>query len=1366
MILYSYLDPRIKSEGDGKGKAPKGDGDAFLYGTDINLNSGSDLTLTVVQRTAEDDPTKELDIEASLEGVNITADGAKITFNDNPEVNDDGTEAGIYASSIDLKNTTVTMNGGEVEAWVDLVLDHATVTASMADIQASHPSVRPFYGLDPDDKREVLAGGDLELYHEILSDAEWSALKAKWDKLSDAQKIAEHDQVAQSARSGNGGKLDIISSEITMANGAEITRANSGDINVDNSTITLNKGKQTTSTQYSAVISHEGVEGDIVIKNESNVTLNGNSGIIRGVYDWAGNAERDDTKTFDWYKELGNSTMLSRGRVILNMAELTMNDDSFIALSDMEEDAGGMFVQNSSTVNVNGDNKIWTNAVEITGNSTVNIAEGATLSVVDAFKKTSEGVERYGTGGFNMEKGSILNLYGTLNADLGVDDENEGLHDGTINILSSNAKLEGSINGGDFIISKDWTLDRSGEDARSVSRIGSITANANVTLNLPMEPALENGHSGLLNVGNVTVAEGKALSITSNGTSAYVPSDFENEFYANVSATSLTLGKGSTLDLKDVYLGANMDSFQADQVTINLDNAGVGASNKENTFTNSNITMKNNSEMGAYGWDPNTGMDENSGIITLDNTTVTATDSGFDPNYLNIKNKSNVTITNGWVDSLKDLVVDNSTLTANTEENAKNTTWIMPETVIVRNGGRIDLNNSTMLSGVNLEDGTINVNSSIFGLGSSGWAVCNSADCSSEDEDGNYIQEYIAAQPLVLDGGVVNIEGNSTLVGKSIDVGNTFNVKEGAVLATSLSAKEKADILDNSTFSAQGDKVALNVTEGGVLTNNGTIDADVTNAGKVVNNDNATISGNFTNNGEYTGLISGVTGTFTNNNVVNTRGELTKGLLGTTNLIKASSLAKSLKFGKVSVKDSLDIGTNILTADSVEFADNSTLAFRISGEDNFGKVVADTIKISENGTTLKLNLDQDVLAKDETKEFQILDGNISGSFAKLGNDTRYKFVDKGNGLFEITYETTVAEAIEEVGGDTSDQETAGAWLEGTGFKPGSTAEKIFTQLKELFDENVSIFKKAMDALKPDSAPTGQAIATAINNQIASVLGGRFGAPAPQGRAAGENFKNAGLWAQALANKSKLSTSQGFNGKTYGLALGGDAEVAEGLKVGLGYAYTNSDVDATGRSTDVGTHTAIIYAEKAIGDAFVNGMTTYSRSEYEESKNVGGTKVKADYDADAIYAQAMGGYNFYVKNAMLTPEAGLRYLWTNTHSYTDSADQSVKADKTNTLTGVIGGRASMAFQTGETVITPEFKLAATYDIKSDKGGASVRLANGSSYTVSGDALNRFGVETGAKIGMTVNNMEFSLNYEGKFKKDYQDHTGMINFRYNF
>lgn len=95
----------------------------------------------------------------------------------------------------------------------------------------------------------------------------------------------------------------------------------------------------------------------------------------------------------------------------------------------------------------------------------------------------------------------------------------------------------------------------------------------------------------------------------------------------------------------------------------------------------------------------------------------------------------------------------------------------------------------------------------------------------------------------------------------------------------------------------------------------------------------------------------------------------------------------------------------IYNGSSLDIQDNGILAFQVSGknEGEYGKIVANSINISSNGTKLNLTLDNGVLANGKTKTFTILNSsNITGSFAELSKNSRYEFVDNKDGTFDIT----------------------------------------------------------------------------------------------------------------------------------------------------------------------------------------------------------------------------------------------------------------------------------------------------------------------------------------------------------------------------
>lgn len=259
------------------------------------------------------------------------------------------------------------------------------------------------------------------------------------------------------------------------------------------------------------------------------------------------------------------------------------------------------------------------------------------------------------------------------------------------------------------------------------------------------------------------------------------------------------------------------------------------------------------------------------------------------------------------------------------------------------------------------------------------------------------------------------------------------------------------------------------------------------------------------------------------------------------------------------------------------------------------------------------------------------------------------------------------------------------------------------------------------------------------------------------------IKKAGMWIQGLFNKSKLDKRDGFDVDSEGIAFGADGYVNENVKLGVGYAYTESDIDSVGRKTDADTNTGFVYGEYNAADYYVNGVASYSKGDYKEKKHVAGKLARASYDVDSFALQGIYGY----KMGDFSPEAGLRYINAKQDAYTDTAGQHVGSNSSDTLTAILGGRYATNVKAGDYTLRPEVKLAATYDLLRDKNSTAVTLANGAGYLVRGENLKRFGIEAGAGLSMAVSdNVKVGLNYEGRFKEDYTDHTGILEARYNF
>ena len=676
------------------------------------------------------------------------------------------------------------------------------------------------------------------------------------------------------------------------------------------------------------------------------------------------------------------------------------------------------------------------------------------------------------------------------------------------------------------------------------------------------------------------------------------------------------------------------------------------------------------------------------------------------------------------------------------------------------------------------ETGSINISGGTISLKDS--SIVRGGDYQSEDGKP-------ASGDINITGGTINASGSSAEIASvgniKIANGAELNIASGTTLFAKAISKDMS----------QAQKATLNVYDNNTKINLG---------GKLVANINGDDRGkiHFQNSGaNIDGDVEAVSLIFEDSHSLS---QAVSGTIGGLDIfeIKKGTMVydKEINGGASSVVvgegATLDIGTNALHSggdkgvdgEGVHFKDNSTLAFTVTDKDTYGKIHANYVNISENGTNLNMTLNGAALAKGETTTLKLFNGEdsdeveIEGKFANLSKNSRYEFVDNGDGTFKVTSVASAADTVADAGGSANNAGTAEAWDSVSASISSPVAASVTEKLAQLSNSTDAAEQKAyvdaLTAVAPEVAPMVQKTQTETANQVFGTVGTRLTggsiSTGGEGMASGDSiFKRGAMWVQGLFNKSKLddtSKAKGFDADSSGIAFGAEKFVTDDTKVGIGYAYTNTDIDGFMRSTDVDTHTAILYGEYKPSNWYVNGIATYGWSDYEESKSVAGVGVKADYDVETFGLQAMTGYDMNVNGLGITPEAGLRYVHIKQDAYKDSADQRVSANDSDILTGVIGAKVSKNFELSNGMnIKPEARIAATYDLFNDDVNSVVTLANGSAYAVDGEALDRFGMEFGAGVTAEVNdNVELSLGYEGKFREDYQDHTGLINAKYKF
>lgn len=431
-------------------------------------------------------------------------------------------------------------------------------------------------------------------------------------------------------------------------------------------------------------------------------------------------------------------------------------------------------------------------------------------------------------------------------------------------------------------------------------------------------------------------------------------------------------------------------------------------------------------------------------------------------------------------------------------------------------------------------------------------------------------------------------------------------------------------------------------------------------------------------------------------------------------------------------------------------------------------------KVTSEGTTLNVTLAKGTDSIDLNNIFTNTANTDSLTNITLGHNALYNFIQDDEDASLYAAEQKSSSEIANTLGVSSAATTA--LLAATSKAESSNAnfDKVSDALYDAAQMGDSAAVSEAEKLGADAAPVARAVETSRTNMVFAAVNDELngaGNAMAEGMSAGDYFRKAKAWIRGLFNYADhdgTSKAQGFDADTYGVAMGIDKELDNHVKAGFGYAYSQTDVNGDVRDTDVDTNTLFVYGQYKPADWYINTALAYSWSDYDEKKSVLGHNADAKYDVDTIALQAMYGFERKLGAYDLNPEFGFRYMHISQDGYTDNLGSKVNSKDSDVLTAVAGTKIAKSYELENgMVLRPELKAAVTYDVISDDNNANVMLANGASYHVNGEKLERLGFEFGAKVATDVSdNWEVAAGYELRLRKDYNDNTLMLNAKYNF
>ena len=286
------------------------------------------------------------------------------------------------------------------------------------------------------------------------------------------------------------------------------------------------------------------------------------------------------------------------------------------------------------------------------------------------------------------------------------------------------------------------------------------------------------------------------------------------------------------------------------------------------------------------------------------------------------------------------------------------------------------------------------------------------------------------------------------------------------------------------------------------------------------------------------------------------------------------------------------------------------------------------------------------------------------------------------------------------------------------------------------------------------------------------VAGRFG----MGQQAGtmtiaNNGQGSGLWVTPVY---KSHESDGFDADglgygsditLYGVALGGDVTLANGVRVGAMFNVGSGDADGQGAasvvSNDFDYFGGSIYAGYAIDNFSIVGDVSYTTIDSDVEANTAAGKTSTSFDTTALSVGVTGQYSLKVAEMDVTPHAGLRFTRIDMDDYTiDSADfgevGQYNASSANVFSIPVGVTISKEYVTDTWTVKPSFDLTLTGNFGDDTVDGTVSWTGVSNYDVSTKAEFVDNFTYGAAVGIAAKTGNFGLglglNYTGSSNTD--------------
>ena len=485
------------------------------------------------------------------------------------------------------------------------------------------------------------------------------------------------------------------------------------------------------------------------------------------------------------------------------------------------------------------------------------------------------------------------------------------------------------------------------------------------------------------------------------------------------------------------------------------------------------------------------------------------------------------------------------------------------------------------------------------------------------------------------------------------------------------------------------------------------------------------------------------------------------------------------------------IGPGYTSQDEIYlFDDADNDGITLNSADNKGSLQVTTLNgllqfsLAADGTTKytgnKLKLNRDAVPTAFTQASEPVKYTL---ISVVANDADWENSDKADHKVERLHNGVAAnikfdgtDYTKANGTKLTDKEASKYFAQEVTDADGKTTYVVYNRPDNYFLDNVVNSINSHDGAAAETVARlgvyGGATQTALqaSANTSSAISGRFGVGAAQSSLTyADNGEGTGLWVTPIYQKQD---SDGFAAEgldygadinLYGVALGGDYTLANGLRIGAMFNVGSGDADGNGAaenvSNDFNYYGFGLYAGFSMNQFSVVGDLTYTVVDNDVEANTSFEKVTTSFDSKTFSIGVTGQYNLNLSGFDVAPHVGLRYTSIDLEDYEIKGSDVIAgydSSRINVFSIPVGVSFSKDFTSADWSIKPTLDITLTGNFGDDENEGTLYW-NGieNLYTeLTSEVVDNF--TYGATLGVAAQNGNLSfglgVNYTGSTNTD--------------